>query len=240
MHTTGYASPETRAALDRARTLIEQAEALGELSMTRWRISLFFTAPGWQNIRHSMATPYATSPGQFLALAEKQRATVPLTVEYRLMGRSLPDTGDIAESRAHCDQAIPLYDPASHRSLATRFGQDSRASTFGEAMSTGETTKETWSDAEIHRTAGEIALMSPEPDASKAETYFERALSVARAQQAKPWELRAAMSMARLWRDQGKQQRACGLLAPVYGWFTEGFDTLDLREAEALLDYLAT
>ena len=64
--------------------------------------------------------------------------------------------------------------------------------------------------------------MSPEPDAAKAEAYFERALSVAREQQAKSWELRAAMSMARLWRDQGKRQEARDLLAPVYGWFTEG------------------
>ena len=77
-----------------------------------------------------------------------------------------------------------------------------------------------------------------EPDAAKAETYFERALAVARAQQAKSWKLRAAMSMARLWRDQGKQDGARDLLAPVYGWFTEGFGTLDLKEAKALLDAL--
>jgi predicted ATPase len=70
--------------------------------------------------------------------------------------------------------------------------------------------------------AGEIALLSPEPDAAKAEAYFERALAVARKQQAKSWELRAAMSMARLWRDQGKRDEARDLLAPVYGWFTEG------------------
>jgi predicted ATPase len=83
------------------------------------------------------------------------------------------------------------------------------------------------------------ALKSPEPDAVKAEAYFERALAVARHQQAKSWELRAAMSLARLWRSQGKPQRARELLAPVYGWFTEGFDTLDLKEAKALLDALA-
>jgi predicted ATPase len=87
--------------------------------------------------------------------------------------------------------------------------------------------------------AGEIALKSPEPDGGKAEANFERALSVARQQQAKSWELRAAMSLARLWRDQGKVQQARELLAPVYGWFTEGFDTLDLKEAKSLLDALA-
>jgi len=73
---------------------------------------------------------------------------------------------------------------------------------------------------------------------ARAEAYFERALAVARGQQAKSWELRAAMSMARLWRDQGKRQQAHELLAPIYGWFTQGFDTLDLREAKALRDEL--
>jgi predicted ATPase len=76
---------------------------------------------------------------------------------------------------------------------------------------------------------------SPEPDAAKAEAYFERALAISRQQQAKSWELRAAMSLARLWRDQGKMRQARELLAPVYGWFTEGFDTLDLKEAKASL-----
>jgi predicted ATPase len=71
--------------------------------------------------------------------------------------------------------------------------------------------------AEVHRIAGEIALMSPEPDAAKGEAYLERALAVARKQQAKSWELRAAMSMARPWRDQGKTQQARELLAPIYG-----------------------
>ena len=107
-----------------------------------------------------------------------------------------------------------------------------------EAMTAMETTKETWCEAEVNRIAGEIALLSPEPDAAKAEAYFERALAVARKQQAKSWELRAAMSMARLWREQGKRDEARDLLAPVYGWFTEGFDTLDLKQAKALLDEL--
>ena len=86
-----------------------------------------------------------------------------------------------------------------------------------EAMSTIETTKESWFEAEVNRIAGEIALKSPEPDTAKAEAYFERALAVARARQAKSWELRAAMSMARLWRDQGKREEARDLLAPAYG-----------------------
>jgi predicted ATPase len=102
-----------------------------------------------------------------------------------------------------------------------------------------ETRKERWCEAEVNRIAGEIAQKSPEPDATKAQAYFDRALTVARAQQAKSWELRASMSLARLWRDQGKVREARELLAPVYGWFTEGFDTRDLNEAKALLEDLA-
>jgi len=110
---------------------------------------------------------------------------------------------------------------------------------MAEAMSMVETAKERWCEAEVHRTAGEIALISPELGAAKAEAYFERSLEIAREQQAKSWELRAAMSMARLWRDQGKRDQARELLAPIYGWFTEGFDTLDLKQAKALLDQLS-
>jgi predicted ATPase len=111
---------------------------------------------------------------------------------------------------------------------------------IGEAISTIEATKERWFEAEANRIAGEIALKSPRPCATKAESYFDLALTVARQQQAKSWELRAATSLARLWRDQGKVQQARELLAPVYGWFTEGFDTRDLKEAKALLDEFAS
>jgi class 3 adenylate cyclase/predicted ATPase len=102
-----------------------------------------------------------------------------------------------------------------------------------------EATKEKWCEAEVHRTAGDIDLMSSAPDAEKAQAHFERALAIARSQQTRSWELRAATSLARLWRDQGKLNEARDLLAPIYGWFTEGFDTHDLKEAKALLDALA-
>jgi predicted ATPase len=110
---------------------------------------------------------------------------------------------------------------------------------IGEAMTAVETTKERWFEAELHHIAGEVALKSPERDADKAEGCFDRALAVARQQQAKSWELRASMSLARLWRDQCKVRQARELLAPVYGWFTEGFETRDLKEAKALLEELA-
>jgi predicted ATPase len=107
-------------------------------------------------------------------------------------------------------------------------------------MAAVETTGERWYEAEIHRVTGEIALKLPQLGSSQAGAYFERALTVARAQQAKSWELRAAMSMARLWLDQDMREKARALLAPIYGWFTEGFDTRDLKEAKALLHGLAS
>ena len=112
--------------------------------------------------------------------------------------------------------------------------------TIREAITVTERTKERWFEAEIHCMAGEVALKSPRLGATQAEAHFQNALSAARDQKAKSWELRAAMSMARLWRDQGKREEARELLAPVYGWFTEGFDTLDLKEAKALLNELSS
>jgi predicted ATPase len=136
-----------------------------------------------------------------------------------------------------------LYTPfvLSHLARAyAELGQLREAShLIDEAMTATAKTKEKWSEAEIHRTAGDLALMLPEANAAQAEAYFERAIAVARKQQAKSWELRAVMSLARLRRDQGRRAEARNLLAPVYGWFTEGFDTPDLLDAKALLVELA-
>ncbi|MGO9327256.1 MAG: AAA family ATPase, partial [Steroidobacteraceae bacterium] len=378
MHTKGYAAAEAKAAVEQARLFIERAEALGEPAEDP--LVLFSVLYGLWGVKSVDINADACRDvaAHFLALAEKQESTTPLMIGHRIMGHSLFYMGDLAQARAHYDQAIMLYRPAEHRPLATRFGQDTRMAVLsyrslvmwllghpeaalansdqalsdgretgqagtlmfalafaglahihyrnyaiataildelvpladekgaaiwkaaatlyqacilavtgkasaaipmisagitasrstgttvfmsmqlsylarayaeldqfddawrciGEAFTILGTTKETWYEAEVNRMAGEIALMSPDPDAAKAETYFERALAVARAQQAKSWELRAAMSMARLWRDQGKRDEAHDLLAPVYGWFTEGFDTLDLKEAKALLDEL--
>ena len=93
--------------------------------------------------------------------------------------------------------------------------------------------------AEAYRLQGELLLRQAAPDAAQAEACFQQALAIARRQQAKSWELRAAMSLSRLWQQQGKRAAAHELLAPIYGWFTEGFDTADLQEAKALLDELA-
>jgi predicted ATPase len=380
IHVKGHAAAEPKAAAEQARLLIEEAETLGEPPedpLLLFSVLYAFWAANYVAFNGDAMRNLAS---QFLVLAKKQRSTVPLMIGHRLMGLSLLFTGDLAAGRAHLDEAIALYDPAEHRPLAARFGQDVRVGAIilrswaqwllgcpdaalrdaddglmdareigqaatlmfafnqsgifytlcgdyaavtaqaqeqvtladekgalfwkapaiinqgsalaftgrpsdavealssgiaglrttgatlhsphflphlarshaelgqfekawrciGDAMTAVETTKEKWCEAEVHRVAGEIALKSPDPDAAKAEAYFERALSVARAQQAKSWELRAATSLARLWRDQEKRDEAHDLLAPVYGWFTEGFGTCDLQEAKALLDELAS
>jgi len=380
IHVKGYAAPEMRAATERARMLIEQAEALGEppddpllLFMVLW---CFW---GFRYVEFNGAAMRELA-AQFLARAEKLGAPVPLMIGHRIMGNSLMLTGDVTEGRPHLDKALALYDPAEHRLLATRFGQDplvailsyrpfalwllgyadaalkdsdaavraarelgqagslmyalyhatmpnllcgnyataaaqtgellalaeekrsphwkaagtinrglvtalsgktsegvqlttagmvayrTSGSTnwrplrlsylammhaqlgqfddasrcIGDAIMAIETTDERWCEPEAYRAAGEIALLSGGANAAEAQPHFERALAVARKQKAKSWELRAAMSLARLWRDQGKRDDARNLLAPVYGWFTEGFETLGLKEAKALLDTLAS
>ena len=378
IHIKGHAAPEPKAAAERARQLIEKAEKLGEPPEDP--LLLFSVLYGFctASLVAFNGDALRELSGQFLTLAEKQTAPVPRMIGYRLVGNSLLYTGDFAKSRAHYDRALALYEPAAHRPLATRFGQDAGVSALsfrswahwllgypqasladaeralsdsreighaatlmntlslisftrsfrgdhavagaladegvalagekgalawkalamfaqgialisagkaadavstitsgaavwrstgstlfvplyqshlaaayaqlgqfddarrclGEAMTAMKTNKESWWEAEVHRIAGEIALMSDDPDATKAESCFQRALEIAGEQQAKSLQLRAAMSLARRWRDQGKCDAAQALLAPIYGTFTEGLDTRDLKEAKGLLDAL--
>jgi predicted ATPase len=126
--------------------------------------------------------------------------------------------------------------------LAEAYGTNGYAkeglSLFSEALDVMDTTESRFYESELYRLRGVLLLKQTIPDTSQAETYFHKALDIARYQQAKSWELRAATSLARLWQSQGKQQEAYELLEPVYGWFTEGFDTADLKDAKALLDEL--
>ena len=373
-HVKGYAAAEPKAALEQARLLIEQAEARGEPledPVLLFSILCGFWLANYVGGNYDAAHELAV---QVLASAEKQRAPGQLVTAHSLMGATLATMGDIAEGRAHLDQAIALHDPTEHRPLAARSGQAARLSilcnrslalwllgypeaalrdtdealrnareighaarllpallqssmsfhlcgnrttaaaraaelvalaeekglvwksagmmlqgavlaldgsasdaierlasgmtayrTTGahnwtpfylphlarshaqlgefdeawrcirEAMNLVETSKEKWCAAEIHRAAGDIVLMSPESDAEKAQAHFERAVAIAREQQAKSWELRAATSLARLWCDQGRRPQARALLAPIHAWFTEGFDTSDLIQAKTLL-----
>ena len=109
---------------------------------------------------------------------------------------------------------------------------------LAEALTLAETTGERWYAPELYRLKGELLLQQNADNQAEAESCFQHALDLARDQQAKSFELRTANSLARLWKQQGKRQDAYDLLAPVYHWFTEGFTTLDLQEAKALLDEL--
>jgi predicted ATPase len=110
---------------------------------------------------------------------------------------------------------------------------------LAEALALVEQHAERWWEAELHRLKGELLLSQSPGTQTEAEACFYQALAVSHSQQAKSLELRAAMSLSRLWQQQGKRQQAYDLLAPVYNWFTEGFDTADLQEAQALLEVLA-
>jgi TOMM system kinase/cyclase fusion protein len=111
---------------------------------------------------------------------------------------------------------------------------------LAEALTLVDKTGERWYESEIYRLKGALLLQQSSANSTEAETCFHHAISIAQSQQAKSWELRAATSLAKLWQSQGKQQEAYDLLAPVYGWFTEGFDTADLKDAKILLDALAS
>jgi predicted ATPase len=110
---------------------------------------------------------------------------------------------------------------------------------LAEALTCADTTGERLYEPELYRLKGALLLQQHSDNQAEAENYFHQAIAIAQKQQAKSLELRATTSLARLWHQQGKQAEARDLLAPIYGWFTEGFDTADLQEAKALLEALA-
>jgi predicted ATPase len=126
--------------------------------------------------------------------------------------------------------------------LAEAYGKAGQAeeglSVLAEALALAHSSGERYYEAEMHRLRGELLLMQGEAEA-EAEACFSRAIEVARRQQAKSWELRATVSLCRLWQEQGRIDEARQMLAEIYGWFTEGFDRPDLQEARALLEELS-
>jgi predicted ATPase len=139
-----------------------------------------------------------------------------------------------------------LWRPYFLASLAQAYGEAGQAeeglTALAEALATVARTGERWWEAEVYRVQGELFLQQAADrghQAEEAEACFQQALAITRHQQAKSLELRAATSLARLWQRQGKRTEAYDLLAPIYGWFTEGFETADLQEAKALLAALA-
>jgi predicted ATPase len=132
-----------------------------------------------------------------------------------------------------------VFQPSYLVLLAEAYGNmgqtDGGLSMLAEALAAVEHSEERWWEAELYRLKGELLLARAAEHRAEAEACFHQALAVARQQQAKSLELRAATSLSRLWQQQGKRAEAYELLAPIYGWFTEGFDTADLQEAKALL-----
>jgi predicted ATPase len=188
---------------------------------------------------------------ELLRLADEKGAALWKALGTMQKGCTLAPTDRAAEATEMITSGIATYRSTGSRvylpffwsHLATAHAQleqfDDAWRCIGEAMTAAETTKERWCEAEFHRIAGEIALKLPRLGASQAEACFERALAVARVQQAKSWELRAATSLARLWRDRGMPDKARALLAPIHGWFSEGFATHDLKQAKASLAELS-
>jgi predicted ATPase len=135
-----------------------------------------------------------------------------------------------------------LWGPYFLARLAEAYTQEGQVeaglATLAEALAAAQATGERWGEAELYRLRGQLLLMPPCQDTPQAEICFQQALVIARRQQAKSWELRAAVSLARLWQQQSKRDEARALLTPAYGWFTEGLDTADLQEAKALLNEL--
>jgi predicted ATPase len=206
---------------------------------------------GWSHIHCGNYTAASAQLNEVVTLADEKGASFWKTLGRAVQGWLFALTGKAPDAVQTITFAInvlrstgvtvwmPMYLASLARAYAELDQFDEAWRCVREAMATIEKSKEKWCEAEVNRMAGELVL-SPEPDAAKAEAYFKRALVIAREQQAKSWELRAATSMARLWRAQGKLNEARDLLAPVYGWFTEGFDTLDLKQAKALLAELAS
>jgi predicted ATPase len=135
-----------------------------------------------------------------------------------------------------------VFRPYYLASLAEAYGKVGQAGAglalLGEALAAVHKTGERFCEAELYRLKGELLLVCSAENHGEAETCFQHALTVARRQQARAWELRAAMSLSRLWQSQGKRAAARELLAPICDWFTEGFDTADLQDAKALLEAL--
>jgi predicted ATPase len=225
---------------------VKQAREISQAGTLMYALSITMLA-------RSQFRDYATATRQYeelVASADEKGAFFWKVNATVLQGCTLAATGRASEAIHMITSGLtgmrstgatllfPMY--LSYLALAhAELGQFDRAwHCIGESTTTIETSNERWFEADVHRIAGRVTLLSPEPDFAKAEAFFYRALEVARNQRAKSWELRAAMNMARLWHDQGKPNQALNLLAPIYGSFTEGFDTPDLKEAKALIGEL--
>ena len=199
--------------------------------------------------RRDVAATQAHTEG-LMAFAAAQGFRSRLAQGRMLRGWALAMQGDAAEGLVQIQQGWAVHQSVGPKRFQTYFlallaeasGQAGQPEVgldvLAEALRLLHTTEERWWEAEVYRLQAELLLLLPRPRVHEAEAWLHRALDVAHSQQAKTLELRAALSLSRLWQRQGKGDEARQLLTPLYGWFTEGFDTPDLREATALLDGL--
>jgi predicted ATPase len=233
-------------ALSFVRQALAEAQVLGHPDSIAYAMAE--AAGFYQDVGNVQAVQEQTE--QLIALATEQGYPYFLAEGRLYQAWALGQQGRVGEAIRQMRQAISAMRVAHKGSgmpyrLLLLAGVHMRArqapdglDVLTEALSLVESTGERWFEAELHRVRGELLLRLPDPERIGAERCFRHAIAVAQGQQAKLWELRAAVSLARLWRDQGRRAEAHDLLAPVYGWFTEGFDTADLKNAEALLDEL--
>lgn len=186
-----------------------------------------------------------------IALAEQQGFALFRAIGGILRAGTQTGLGQVGEQIGQIRQDLKavretgsaLWEPYFLALLADVYAQEGQVeaglAALAEALTTAQATGERWPEAELYRLRGSLLLLQTGTPQAEVETWFQRALDVARRQEAKSLELRAAMSLSRLWHQQRKREKAHGLLAEVYAWFTEGFDTADLQEARSLLKELA-
>jgi adenylate cyclase len=234
----GYADQALQRSQE-ALTLARQGDHMPTLAYTEYFVGLVCQC------RRDVAATLAHTEA-LLAVAAEHRLALRAEQGRLLQGWALAMQGEAAAGVAHLRHALvsPDLGPESLRSywlavLAEAYGRAEQPQAglqvLAEAVTLMATTEMRWWEAEVYRLQGELLLQLPSPDVPQAEAAFLCALDIASRQQAKALELRAALSLARLWQEQGQRAAAHQLLAEIYGWFTEGFDTVDLQEAKALL-----
>jgi predicted ATPase len=262
MATKGFAAPEVERAYARAQELCQQVGETPQLFRVLSGLWFFYLARAELQTAHELAE-------QLLSLAQSVQDPAFLVEAHRALGMTLWHLGEFASAQKHCEQGIvqirqglAIWGATGAEMsrlyflilLAEAYGKAGQAeeglSTLSEALTLVNRTGERFYEAELYRLKGELSLQSRQVKTSQdksevtnpqseAEACFRKAIDIARRQQAKSLELRAVMSLSRLRQQHDKKDEARQLLAEIYGWFTEGFDTKDLQEAKALLEGLS-
>jgi predicted ATPase len=234
-------------ALERSRRALENAYDLSHANSTGF--ALIFT--GWHHKFRREPEVVLERTDKLIALAAEQSLPFWLALAIALKGWAKAAQGEVDEGIARMQEGLAaasatgaqVFVPGLLALLAEGYqkaGQyDKGLSLITEALSTVERAGERWHETELHWLKGTLLLAGSSQNEVEAEARFRQAIAVAQGQGAKSMELRSATSLARLWSKQGKRTEACDLLAPLYGWFTEGYNTPDLMDAKALLDELS-